>query len=241
MHLLPNLLLFLVTLAGGCLPLYTRVLNDRNMHLLLAFSGSFLLGITCLHLLPETFTEFPQKAGLYLLAGFFLQLLIQRTTHGMEHGHLHVQGESLHVAVLPIIAGLSVHAFMEGLPLGFNYRNAATNPSLFLAVGAHKLPEAMLLGILLKHSFPFKKTMLLVFAFALVTPLSAMLATALGRNYGVIARAVTIIIPIVAGAFIHISTTIFFESGTKQHALTRMKVAAMLLGVFFAGLTLVLE
>src|SRR6188768_583228 len=184
MHLIPNLLLTLVTILGGCLPLITRPLDDKRMHLLLAFSGSFLLGITCLHLLPETFTELPQRAGINLLIGFFLQLLIQRATHGVEHGHAHIHGAGRHIPVLPIIAGLSVHAFMEGLPLGFNYRNTATNPSLFLAVGAHKLPEAMLLGILLKQAYSRNTALVLVSAFALITPFSALFATMLGTNYG---------------------------------------------------------
>jgi zinc transporter ZupT len=241
MHLLPNLLLAIVTMAGGCLPLVTRSLDDKRMHLLLAFSGSFLLGITCLHLLPETFTDLPQRAGVYLLIGFFLQLLIQRATHGVEHGHAHIHGAGRHIPVVPIILGLSLHAFMEGLPLGFNYRNDATNPSLYLAVGAHKLPEAMLLGVLLRQAFSLNKALAIICAFALITPGSAVLATALGMHYGAMSRTVTAVIPVVAGAFIHISTTIFFESGTRQHLMTVEKIGAILLGVTLAGLTLALE
>lgn len=238
---LPDLLLFLVTLAGGSLPLITGVPDERKMNLLLAFSGSFLLGITCLHLLPETFRDLPEHAGIYLIGGFFLQLLIQRATHGVEHGHVHVHNHGHAVPALGILAGLSVHAFMEGLPLGFNYRNAATNPSLYLAVGAHKLPEAMLLGMLLQSVYSKRKAALCLLLFSLITPSAALLAGKLGLHYGVVARAVTALIPVVAGAFIHIATTIFFESGTRQHMLTARKVAAMIAGVVLAGLTLLLE
>jgi zinc transporter ZupT len=241
MHLLPNLLLAVVTMIGGSMPLVTKVIDDRRMHLLLAFSGSFLLGITCLHLLPETFNDLPQKAGIYLLGGFFLQLLIQRATHGVEHGHAHVHDHGHGIPVVSIVVGLSVHAFMEGLPLGFNYHNHSTNPSLFLAVGAHKLPEAMLLCILLKQVYSTNKTLLLLLLFSTITPVSALLATKLGTSYSAISQVVAVLIPIVAGAFIHISTTIFFESGTKQHLLTWQKVAAMLTGVAMAVLTLFVE
>jgi len=240
MHLLPDLLLAIITLAGGLLPMLTRTIASNKMNLLLAFSGSFLLGITCLHLLPETFTELPQRAGVFLLLGFFLQLLIQRITHGVEHGHTHLPGHGQKSMLTPILVGLSIHAFMEGLPLGFNYRNASTNPSLFLAVGAHKLPEAMLLGVLLKQTYRFPKALTFVVLFALITPASAILATLLGSNYSAMSRAVSVLIPIVAGAFIHISTTIFFESGTNQHSLTGTKVLAMLGGLALAGLTLFL-
>ena len=243
MHLTADLLLLLATLAGGCVPLLTRMLDERRMLLLLAFSGAFLLGITCLHLLPETFADLPNGAGPYLLLGFFLQLLIQRATHGIEHGHVHIEGRdhAHNLPALSILAGLALHAFMEGIPLGFNYRNSGTNPSLFLAVGAHKLPEAMLLCMLLKQAYSTRKTAVLMLLFALITPCAALAATFLGLRYGAMARAVTVIIPIVAGSFIHIATTIFFESGTRQHALTRGKAAAMLVGLGIAALTVLFD
>ncbi len=243
MHLLPDFLLFIVTFAGGIIPLMTGIPDERKMHLLLAFSGSALLGITCLHLLPETFRDLPERAGIYLLAGFFLQLFIQRATHGVEHGHIHVHvhdhGHS--IPAIGILTGLSLHAFMEGLPLGFNYRSTATNPSLYLAVGMHKLPEAMLLGILLQSVYSRSRTIVALVIFSLITPCAALLATKLGMHYGVMSRAVSALIPVVAGAFIHIATTIFFESGTKQHMLTSRKIAAMIAGLVLAGLTLLLE
>jgi hypothetical protein len=81
----------------------------------------------------------------------------------------------------------------------------------------------------------------LLVAFALITPVAAILASRLGMHYNAMARTVTALIPVVAGAFIHISTTIFFESGTKQHLLTSRKVAAMVAGLIIAGLTLLFE
>jgi zinc transporter ZupT len=241
MHLTYNLLLFIITFAGGSIPLWFKGLDDRRMHYLLAFSGSFLLSITFLHLLPETFTELGAKAGFFLLAGFFLQLLIQRITHGIEHGHVHVDHHSHHIPLTSIILGLSVHAFMEGLPLGFNYRMGATEPSLFLAVAAHKLPEAMLLCTLLLSTKGKTQSIITLLAFSLLTPLASIIASQLGQSYHAMSEMVTVLIPIVAGAFIHISTTIFFESGTKQHMLTWQKILAMVIGVSIGLATLVFE
>jgi zinc transporter ZupT len=241
MHLLPDFLLFLITFTGGVLPLWLGVPGEQRLHLLLAFSGSALLGITCLHLLPETFRDLPKYAGIYLLAGFFLQLIIQRATHGVEHGHAHIHDHGHGIPVTGILLGLSVHAFMEGIPLGFNYHSHATGPSLYLAVGMHKLPEAMLLGILLQSVYSRTKTALCLILFALITPCAALLATRLGMHYNTMARAVSAFIPVVAGAFIHISTTIFFESGTRQHMLTFQKIIAMLAGLVLAALTLLID
>ena len=244
MHLLSNLLLFILTVVGGGLPLWFKGLTERRLQLLLAFSGAFLLSITFLHLLPETFQDQGAKTGFYILGGFFLQLFIQRITHGVEHGHVHVtpgEHEHHHIPVLSIIVGLSVHAFMEGLPLGFNYRHEATGTSLYLAVAAHKLPEAMLLTMLVLANKGRGAAITTLIIFSLLTPFAAFIATYLGTNYGAMSRMVAALIPIVAGAFIHISTTIFFESGTKQHSLTWQKVLVMAIGVSLALTTLLFE
>lgn len=240
MQLTYNIILFLITFVGGSLPLWIKGLHSDRMPYLLAFSGSFLLSITFLHLLPETFEELDHKAGILLLCGFFVQLLIQRLTHGAEHGHAHAHHDHK-VPLNSILIGLAIHAFMEGLPLGFNYRMTATSPSLFMAVAVHKLPEAMLVASIVNEVHGRKAAITILFLFALVTPLSGLLAMKLGMSYLAMTKLVLWLIPIVAGAFIHISTTIFFESGTKQHMLTIKKTGAIILGVCVALATLLLE
>lgn len=241
MQLLYNLLLFIITFAGGSFPLWIKGLNDKRMHLLLAFSGSFLLSITFLHLIPETFNSVGADAGLLLLIGFFVQLIIQRFTHGLEHGHLHVHPNEHQVPLVSILTGLSFHAFMEGLPLGFDYNITATEPSLYMAVAAHKLPEAMLVTTLVAGARGKSSALAVLFFFSLITPLSGSLATRLGDAYEPISHVVMYLIPIVAGAFIHIATTIFFESGTKQHMLTWQKTFSIIIGVGIGLVTLLFE
>lgn len=249
-----NLFLFLVTFLGGSLPLWFRSMDERRTNNLLAFSGSFLLSITLLHLLPETFEEIGHEAGIFLLAGFFFQLLIQRFTHGVEHGHTHVHIEEHqshhhhdhehHIHRIPlysIVLGLSLHAFMEGIPLGFNFRLEGTQTSLYLAVAAHKLPESMLLTSLMLSFRGKKQAFIVLLLFSLITPLASGMADILGKKYFLMSRIITWIVPLVAGAFIHIATTIFFESGTRQHLLTRNKILAILLGVGIGLTTLFLE
>jgi zinc and cadmium transporter len=265
-----NLLLFLLTLAGGSLALWTRGMDERRTNYLLAFSGSFLLSITLLHLLPETFHDLGHRAGLFVLAGFFIQLFIQRFTHGVEHGHTHIHLAEDHlqhshhadehhhhehhhhehphqpvvhhaIPLFSILLGLSIHAFMEGLPLGFHYREEGTMTSLYLAVAAHKLPEAMLLTSLVVSVKGQRSGLLVLVFFSLITPLAAVLAESLGTRYLTMSEIVMWVVPIVAGAFIHIATTIFFESGTRQHMLTWQKILAITLGVGVGLTTLLFE
>ncbi len=254
--LLHSFLLFVITFAGGSLPLVFRSFTDKRTDILLAFSGSFLLCITLLHLLPETFEHLDHHAGIYVLAGFFLQMIIQRLTHGVEHGHshIHVEGHghahgskhhehehTLHVPLISIVGGLAVHAFMEGIPLGFDYSNEVTESSLYLAVAAHKLPEAMLLTSLMTNVKGKIWGLWTLLIFSLITPMAGFLADVLGTKYLVMNSVVTWIIPIVAGAFIHIATTIFFESGTQQHAITGRKIIAIGLGLAIGLTTMLFE
>ena len=88
MYLIFNIFLLLATIIGGSVPLWSKRWSEQSMKYLLAFSGAFLLSITLLHLLPETIETSGHSAGLLILAGFFLQLVIQRFTHGVEHGHI---------------------------------------------------------------------------------------------------------------------------------------------------------
>jgi zinc transporter ZupT len=241
-HLIPNLLLFLVTFGAGFLAMQIKFIDEKKMNLLLAFSGSFLLSITFLHLIPETVEDQGHKAGFYILIGFFLQLLIQRFTHGVEHGHSHVHTHNHAIPLFSILAGLGVHALMEGFPLGFNYRNPGTDSALYLAVATHKLPEIIIVATMIK-SVKGKgvESLGLLILFSLFTPVASMLASYLGTKYFAISAVLGIIIPVVAGAFIHIATTIFFESGTKQHSLTTQKIIAIIIGVALSAGTLLLH
>lgn len=210
------------------------------MKYLLAFSGAFLLSITLLHLVPETLAHDSHRGGIFILAGFFLQQLIQRFTHGVEHGHAHVGGDHHHhVPVIPVFAGLAVHAFSEGLPLGGHYNDTATLPSLFIAIGLHKLPEAMLItSLVLSGTGSRSKAWLSLCLFALITPVAGILTATLGARYQVVATFVAWCIPLIAGAFIHIATTIFFESGTRSHDMNWRKWLSILTGIGLALLTL---
>ena len=224
------------------MPLWLRPLGPKSMQLLLAFSGAFLLGMTLLHLLPESFEEMGGPAGGYIMGGFFLQLLIQKFTHGAEHGHSHVgqshEGHSHEIPAFSILAGLAVHAALEGIPLGFHYRQEGTGTALYMAVAAHKIPEAMIVTAMAALLWGKAKGWITIGLFALITPLAGTGASLLGRHYSAVSQLVIIVIPVVAGVFLHIATTIFYESGTKNHHLTGRKAAAIAVGVGVSFLTL---
>jgi zinc and cadmium transporter len=231
------ILLFILTFVGGLIPLYIKT-NAQWSANLLAYSGAVLIGITFLHLLAESFNDLNHKAGVLILIGFFLQLFLQKYSHGLEHGHSHVH-EHRHISFVPIFTGLAVHAFLEGLPLGYQFREAGTIPSLFIGIAAHKLPEALsLMSVVVVLPISKANKWRYLFQFALITPVAGVLAWYYGQQYLGTAQILTYLVPVVIGAFIHISTTIFFESGAKYHQLNTQKIIAVVAGMLTALLTL---
>src|SRR5438477_1765455 len=81
-------LLFAAPLLGGLAALLFRKQAEANYKLVLSFSGAFLFTIILLHLFPTVFQNTP-NAGLFVLVGFFIQILLEQLTHGIEHGHFH--------------------------------------------------------------------------------------------------------------------------------------------------------
>lgn len=235
--LLYYLILWLLTFVGGVVPLVKKRWDGRYIGLLLTFSAAFLLGITLLHLMPDSVERLGHYGGMLMLAGFFAQQIIQKYTHGLEHGHHHVQsrdkdGHSHHGMVWPVFIGLVIHAFSEGLPLGVSYTDANTLPSLVLAIGLHKVPEVILVVTLFLTDGKSKmECVLWLLLFSLLTPLAAFLAHVLGNSFAGVQTFLHWSIPFIAGVFIQISTTIFYENANKDHAFKWLKWLMIALGI----------
>jgi zinc and cadmium transporter len=237
------IIIFLATLGGGIIPVVVRRVHPNLPIYMLAFTGACLFGITILHLLPEVFHTMGAQAGVYIVLGFFLQVTLQQLSHGTEHGHTHLpQGDHDHVAITPLLLGLSIHAFMEGIPLGFKFNDPAALSSLMIGIAAHKLPEAFTLMTVMLHAHR-KGAQLwrILLIFSVVTPLAAVLAALLGRHSATMTNVIVYLVALVIGAFLHISTTIFYESGTRHHELSYRKVLAITAGLAVAFLTLLFE
>lgn len=233
-----NLFLFAVTIFGGLLPVIYSKWSDSKMNYLLTFSGAYLLSVNMLHLIPESAEVLGFEMGLYLLIGFFLQQVLQRFTHGVEHGHTHIGHGHRSLPVVGLIIGMSVHALGEGIPLGAIYYEESTTPALYLAIALHKLPEAMLIASLLMHNKQRKTTALAVLAgFALLSPASSLLTHCFGLQTELFAHALPYVIATVAGSFLHIGTTIFYESGNTAHAISWRKWLTTIAAIGLALLT----
>ena len=116
MNFVIYLVLVFTVLASGSLVFLFKPGDQRVLKFLLAFSGAFLIGITFLKLIPEVFSKPAMFTGLFVLAGFLLQLLLELITEGAEHGHRHAHAENEKVSPFLLLIGLSIHSFLEGMP-----------------------------------------------------------------------------------------------------------------------------
>ncbi len=233
MHAWEYLLLIASVLIGGGLVFtadHRRI--QQLLPLLLSFSGAYLLGIAALHLMPGVFSQGDNRVGLWLLAGFFIQLLLEPLSQGVEHGHIHAHAGARPSFGIQIMLGLCLHAFFEGLPLasytGLQDLHDHQHNDLLYGIVLHKLPAAFALAALLRGS-GFSKAVIaaaLLF-FALVSPLAA----ALGEWLTLSALWQNRLTALVVGSFLHIATTILFEAEAKgRHQISGSKLIAVLLG-----------
>lgn len=216
------LLLFLSVAVGYFIALFLKKKELRNMEIFLAFSGAFLLSITVFELLPEVF-EIPSKSiGVYIMLGILLQIFLEFFSKGAEHGHVHLHSETKHFPWV-LFVSLSIHAFMEGFPI-------SEDNNLLLAIIIHKIPVAIILSFFfITAGYKRITTLLFLFFFAIMTPLGSFIAS----NYGIVHQYETEISALVIGIFLHVSTTILFES-SKNHKFNLPKMTAVLVAVFLA-------
>ena len=127
------------------------------MKLLIAFSGAYLFAITVLHLIPEIYHTNTDGVyiGLFILIGFFLQIVLEHFSQGIEHGHVQLQKN----VPVSMMIGLCIHAFLEGMPLGdhVHHHHHHTHDALLTGIALHKIPVSIVLFSMFIHS-GMKKT-----------------------------------------------------------------------------------
>ena len=224
------ILLFGSSLLGGLGIFLFNKENSNRLKLVLSFSGAYLFAITVLHLMPDVYYSGNPQIGLFILGGFLLQIFMEQFSEGIEHGHIHKHNHQHLVFPLGIMISLCLHAFLEGMPLAQGQHN-----ELVYGIALHHIPAAFALGSVLMENKLSKATISsLLILFALMSPLGYWLSFEIGQGViGNIEVYFDRIMGVVIGIFLHISTTILFESSV-DHKFNLKKVVAVLLGVSIA-------
>ena len=232
--MLSELLLLFIIPVIGCLLTFSISRIQRYHKWLLTFSGAYLISIVFLHIMPELFHGHQHNIGIYILLGFFIQVLLDFLSKGIEHGHAHLSPEK---PMLGVLIGLYLHAFIEAIPLGMEeVTHIDTNHSFFTGILLHKLPIAIVLTSLLIGRNLNKKIILMhILAFSMIAPLGYLYGHYFASSSFMSMEALT---AVVVGIFLHVGTTIIFES-SDTHSINMGKLVAILAGIALSVLLIV--
>lgn len=224
------LILFFCAFLGGLSIFLVKSDKSQLLKLILSFSGAYLFAITVLHLIPDAYSG-PDHAeiGIYILVGFLLQILLEQFSEGVEHGHIHKHNDT-QIFPYGIMISLCLHAFLEGMPLAADQHNA-----LIFGISLHHIPAAFALAsILMQNKFKPAWIIFYLAVFAIMAPLGFWVSNGISKgSIGGIEIYFHKMMGIVIGIFLHISTTILFESSV-DHKVSKRKMIAVLLGIGIA-------
>jgi zinc and cadmium transporter len=224
-------------LAGGAIGYFANLGKRIRIKLVLAFAGAYLLSVVLFHLIPHIYSEASFISGVLLLSGFFFQIFLEKYSRGIEHGHLHIHTNSKTGKLIPyeILVSLSLHSFIEGMPLGSGLLTAEGGELSFLfGIVSHEMPAAFAMVSLLKGSHI--KPHLLKWFIVIYASMSAMGAGLSSlMKHQVSEGAFEYLMAFVVGTFLHIATTILFEN-SEEHRFSTAKVFAIIGGIALAAL-----
>ncbi|MGV6860268.1 MAG: ZIP family metal transporter [Putridiphycobacter sp.] len=227
------LVLFSSVFLGGLLVALLK--KSSYLKLLLSFSGGYLLTIIFTHILPDSYQDLGNQVGFYILGGFLIQLLLEYFSQGAEHGHTHTHHLKKNFPLV-IFISLSIHAFIEAIPINTIHAGHAheirSGAGLFWGIFLHKVPVAVALMTIFKASgLSNFKAWVFLGVFGLMAPLGLLFGGYLSQQFHF---ETGWILGLAVGMFLHISTTIIFES-SEGHKINAMKLFAIIIG-FILGI-----
>jgi zinc transporter ZupT len=217
------LLPLLSVLIGYLIAILLKPKAKQNLKLLLAFSGSFLLSLTVIHLLPDVYESDKNSVGIFIMCGILFQIILEFFSKGAEHGHVHGHDKLTQMPWLLFIS-LCIHALLEGFPVGKHH-------DLAYGIAIHHLPIAIILTTFFLNA-QLNKVAIFIFmvTFAIMTPLG----TLVSDSFPILNEYYTQITAVVIGILFHISSTIIFES-SEGHKFNIAKVSMIILGIVLAS------
>lgn len=222
---------FIITITVLCCFLvvyFSTKYNAKLIKLLTSFSGGFLLAFMVSSFLPGIYAQADVKfISLCILIGYLFQLMLDYFSQGIEHGHMHSKEKTKNYFPWAVYLSLTIHSIIEGMPL-FESHGHNHNEDYFLAVLLHKIPVVVVLSTMLISRVKVKWVVIVaILLFSVSTFIGTLLTGFFFQSFNVI------IMPylqaIMAGVFLHISTTILYES-SENHKFNFIKLVIILLG-----------
>ena len=174
------------------------------------------------------------------MLGFLIQLVLELITEGAEHGHSHEHAEGEKVSPFLLLIGLCIHSFLEGMPVVGTF-STATQHTLVAGVVIHNIPISLtLMSLFLHYGLSRKRALFFLAVFALMTPLGSALSNVIHTLSAIDLNSYfNYVMAVVIGIFLHVSTSILFET-EENHRYNIQKFGTVCLGIVVAfGLSLI--
>jgi ZIP family zinc transporter/zinc and cadmium transporter len=131
----------LANVVGAALVTGRRVWSARDLDMMIAFSGGFMISVALVDMIPDAVASHGASAGWMVLAGY---LAVHLTQHTLVP-HFHFGEETHHVtrAVgISALIGMMLHMLMDGVAIASGF-GAGTSVGMLIvaAIVLHKLPE----------------------------------------------------------------------------------------------------
>jgi len=216
--ILSNILGFVAafaSLVGSLIVLSRRKLTANFLFYFISIGAGFVLAVSLIDVIPESL-ELSKEAPLYILLGFFV-------VHFFEHvisSHFHF-GEETHKEEIKkstawsILLALTIHTFLDGVSIAAGLHvNLLLGITIFTAVVLHKIPDGFTIASVMLASGREKLG-------ALAASLLLSFSTIAGCFWASTFTYLTpIILPISAGAFLHIAATDLIPEVVKKRKLS---------------------
>lgn len=154
------------------------------------------------------------------------------TSHEAHHHHHHHDGlchENHTHPVTGLMIGLSIHAFLEGMPLVDT--DGTIHQSLLYGIILHNIPLALvLLTLFVNNRFSLAKSLLLLSVFAIMTPLGSLCNLFIVSNDNTVQA---FIMGIVVGILLHVSVSILFDHESKHKYLKLILIILAFIAAYF--------
>jgi len=199
--LISLLLVSLLSAVGAFFLFLEKDRVDDLVPYLISLSAGTIFGGVFIHLIFRIAkTGYTRNAGLLVLVGIALSLILERTVHW----HCHNQETHHEPFSYVLLAGDGVHNILDGILIATSFlASASVGIATTIAVSAHKIPKEIGdFGVLLEAGFSRTKAILANIGISLLMFVGAFLVLALSAFSESV---VSYLLPMVIGNFVYIA------------------------------------
>ncbi len=219
------------------------------------FAAAVVASLIFVHILPEIYELKSFWIGFTLMMGMIFQLVLEKITKGIEHGHVHSHSVNHKSILWGLLIGLGIHSLVEGAPIFMSTQELETTEihhhmngeghdhdhghehagevsdhgnTFVAAILFHKVPVTIVFSLFLLSVGVSKWRFFgLILVFALMTPLGGLLGKMLSGVEGMGLYG-AYFMAFSTGMLLHIITAILFEhSHTKKESDTHLIIITL--------------